>query len=394
MSCPQMPELQYRELAGRLVATSPDGRFPLWGTIELTERCNLDCLPCYIRKPLADKNAQENELSLAEWCELLDQLVDEGCLCLLFTGGEPLARYDFLDIYTHAKKKGLILTLFTNGTLLTPKIADHLAEWSPRMIEVTMYGRTPEVYERVTRVPGSYARFMRGIELLQERGIPFNLKTIVITANRHELWDMKSFAGDLGVAFRFDPLINPGLDGCQIPLDYRISPEQVVQLDREDADRWNGLQRFCDEFIRLPRNSESVYYCAAGINCFHIDAFGRMSVCLMVRESQYDARSGSFHDGWTHFLPSDLARKRRKPTPCQTCELHCLCYQCPGWAKLEKGDAETTVEYLCRVTHLRADALGLDYERKEGLSSHDTREKHRKTALRKAHVEYCQVRGR
>lgn len=367
MSCPQIPELPYRELARRLVATSSDGRFPLWGTIELTERCNLRCLPCYIRKPIADKNAQASELTLAEWCELLDQVVDAGCLCLLFTGGEPLARHDFLDIYTHGKKKGLVITLFSNGTLLTPNIADHLAEWFPRMIEVTMYGRSQEVYERVTRVPGSYARFMRGIELLHERRIPFRLKTIVVTANRYELWEMKAFAGDLGVDFRFDPLINPGLDGCRHPLEYRISPEEVVQLDREDDDRWNGLQRFCDDFIRLPMNSESVYYCAAGINGFHIDASGRMSVCLMVRSSQYDTRSGSFRDGWKNFLPSDLARKRKTSAPCQTCELHRLCYQCPGWAKLETGHAEGVVAYLCRLTHLRADALGIDYARKEGL---------------------------
>lgn len=374
MSCAQIPELRYSELAGRLVGSTPDGRFPLFGTIELTERCNLNCLPCYIRKPVSDQNARTSELTTAEWYDLLGQVADEGCLCLLFTGGEPLVRGDFRDIYTYAKKKGFVLTLFTNGTLLTPEIGDFLGEWPPRKIELTMYGRSQQVYETVTRVPGSYARFMRGLELLHERRIPFSLKTSIVAANVHELWEMKLFARDIGADFRFDPLINPRLDGCQTPLEYRISPEEVVQLDKEDSDRWNGLKRFPRELLRLPPSSESLYYCAAGINGFHIDALGRLSVCLMARERQYDTRAGSFHGGWTNFLAIDRATKREKTTPCQTCELHCLCYQCPGWGKLEEDHAESVVEYLCRVTHLRAEALGIDCGRKEDMCSHDSRE--------------------
>ena len=102
--------------------------------------------------------------------------MDEGCLWFLLTGGEPLVRRDFLEIYQYIKRKGLLATVFTNGTLLTPKIADVLAEWRPFAIEITLYGRTQETYERVTGIPGSHARCMRGIELIMERGLPLNLK--------------------------------------------------------------------------------------------------------------------------------------------------------------------------------------------------------------------------
>ncbi len=106
---------------------------------------------------------------------------------LLFTGGEIFARKDFLDIYTHAKKRGLLITLFTNGTQITPAIADYLADWRPFAIEITLYGRTRETYERLTRVPGSFDRCMRGIRLLKERGLPLKLKTVAVTINRHEM---------------------------------------------------------------------------------------------------------------------------------------------------------------------------------------------------------------
>ena len=99
-------------------------RVPLNGTIEVTRRCPLTCLHCYNNLPMNDGEARGRELDYDEHCRLLDELADAGCLWLLYTGGEIFARRDFLDIYTYAKKKGFIITLFTNGTLVTERIAD------------------------------------------------------------------------------------------------------------------------------------------------------------------------------------------------------------------------------------------------------------------------------
>ena len=83
-----------------------------------------------------------------------------------FHGRQIFARADFLDIYAYAKTKGFLITLFTNGTMVTPRIADFLAEWRPFAVEVTMYGATRVTYEALTQIPGSYDRCMRGIGLL------------------------------------------------------------------------------------------------------------------------------------------------------------------------------------------------------------------------------------
>ena len=98
--------------------------------------------------------APEGELTYEEHCRILDEITEAGCLWLLFTGGEIFARKDFLRIYTYAKKKGLIITLFTNGTLIDEQVADTLADWWPFLVEITIYGRTKETFERVTGVPG------------------------------------------------------------------------------------------------------------------------------------------------------------------------------------------------------------------------------------------------
>ena len=117
-------------------------RVPVEVSIEVTHRCPLQCQHSYNNQPMSDANARKQELSLEEHVRLLDELVELGCLWILYTGGEIFARKDFLDIYTEAKKRGFLITLFTNGTMITPRIADHLVEYRPFNIEITLYGAT------------------------------------------------------------------------------------------------------------------------------------------------------------------------------------------------------------------------------------------------------------
>ena len=159
MDCPAIPIADGEEFFEEMLAASPQRRLPLDGSIEITGRCNLRCAHCYISRDVADKDAAAQELTHQELCRLIDEIVDEGCLWLLITGGEPFVRQDTLDVFTYARKKGLLVTLFTNATLLTPRIADMLAEWGPSAVEITMYGRTQQTYEVVTRVPGSLRAF-------------------------------------------------------------------------------------------------------------------------------------------------------------------------------------------------------------------------------------------
>jgi len=303
-----------------------------------------------------DQDTIEKELKTEEVLHIFDQIAESGCLWLLITGGEPLLRKDFLEIYTYAKKKGFITTVFTNGTLMTPEIAEYLAEWPPRSVEITLYGATKETYERVTRTPGSFKRCIRGIDLLLERGIPLDLKTMVMTSNHDEIFQMKEYAEELGVKFRFDPILNPRIDGSKTPCNFRLSPEDVIKLDLADEKRVKEYREFCEKFVK-PFRSDNLYVCGAGISTFHIDPYGKMSPCEMSRFQGYDLRSGSFQEGWYEFIPKFLDLKPTGDYPCGRCELISLCGQCPGWAWLENSDPEAPVEYLCQIAHLRAAAF-------------------------------------
>ncbi len=338
-------------------------RAPLNATIEVTRRCPLACVHCYNNLPMGDRQAQADELSTAELCRVLDEMADAGCLWLLLTGGEIFARRDFLEIYTHAKRRGFIITLFTNGTLITEAVADYLAEWRPFAIEITLYGRTRETYERLTSVPGSYDRCLRGIHLLLDRGLPLKLKTVAVTVNKHEIRDMERFAEELGVEFRFDTEMNPRIDCSQSPLAVRLTPEECVEFDLQDPRRLAEWQLFAEQFLRpvhTPATSHQLYHCGGGIDSFAISPSGDMSICVLSQKDTYSVRRGSVHEGWHEFLRRVRDHKPvTRRTKCTDCELKAMCGMCPANGELENGDPESPVDFLCQVAHLRAHAFGL-----------------------------------
>ena len=354
----------YGEFSFALHKHFAEKRVPLEVAIEVTRRCPLECRHCYNNQPMADLAARDRELTREEYRDVLDELAEMGTMWLLFTGGEIFARKDFLEIYTYAKQKGFLITLFTNGTIISEKIAEYLREWPPFAIEITLYGRTKETYEALTGVPGAYERCLRGIRLLLERGLPLKLKTVGTSINRHEVIGMKEFAEqELGVKFNFDSIINPRIDCSQAPLGVRLSPEEVVALDMHwptvAAEHRKNLQR--DLEAPPAADPGTVYSCGGGVKAFAIDPYGHMSICVLSHQQTYDIRQGSVREGWERFLLAVRKQERRKPpTKCVRCRLHSVCSMCPANGELESGDAESPVEFLCEVAHLRAIALGCE----------------------------------
>ncbi len=357
-----MNAVSYGEFSLGLHHHFGDKRTPVDVSIEMTRRCPLECQHCYNNLPMGDLAARNRELSKQEYEAILDELADMGVIWLLFTGGEIFARKDFLEIYTYAKQKGFLITLFTNGILINEKIADYLVEFPPFAIEITLYGRTKQTYEALTQLPGSFDRCMRGIRLLQERGLPLKLKTVGTKVNCHEVIGMREFAEqELGVDFKYESLINPRIDCSQAPLEVRLSPEEAVALDLNWQKLASEYRQLLEQTItKTARPSSTVYVCGGGVKSFAIDPYGHMSICVISHQETYDIRSGSVRQGWEQFLIKVRQRERTRPTKCDTCRIQAVCSMCPANGELENGDQESPVDFLCEVAHLRALALGFE----------------------------------
>lgn len=358
MDCAHLPLLSLEEL-GRRLRKRPS---PLGGGMEVTYRCNLRCVHCYCRCEAGDARARASEMSLATIRHIVDQAAEMGTFWMSITGGEPLLRPDILDIYDHIKSKGILPILFTNGTLVTPRIADHLAQNPPLSVEVSIYGRTAATYESITGIPGSHARCIQGIRELVDRGIKVFLKTPVMVQNRHEIHSLEEFAESLGCSFRFGALLNPRLEHMEDrygPYGYGLSLEDHVELELGDDSRLKAWSSLRERMAATPQQ-DTVYTCGAGLFGYFIDAEGHMTMCVIGRSPSYDLKSGTFREGW------DLLRHTRQEVTnaetsleCRTCEHRVLCQQCPARAQLEYGEGAETqrVDWLCELAHIRAERL-------------------------------------
>jgi radical SAM protein with 4Fe4S-binding SPASM domain len=359
-----MDQLSYGAFSADLHQRQAGERVPMQVSIEVTRRCPLECQHCYNNLPMGDQNARSREMTTEEHFRMLDELVEMGCFWLLYTGGEIFARKDFLDIYTYAKKKGFLVTLFTNGTLITEKIADYLVEWPPFAIEITLYGRTQETYEELTQVPGSYERCLRGIKLLRERGLPLKLKTVATSINKHEITAMREFAEEeIGVEFKFDGQINPRIDCSQSPLAVRLTPEEVVAIDLHAPKGVSEYRRLAKHDLENPPSlaqNDTVYFCGGGMNSFAINAYGEMGICVISQQDTFRVQEAGLKRVWEESLLELRSRKRTRVTKCIQCRIQSLCGMCPANGEMENGDRESPVEFLCNVAHLRATAIGVE----------------------------------
>ena len=352
MQCPVKELSTTEEYLNDFYLRAARRHVPLSGSLELTCRCNLKCIHCYLGGNVLRGKRQLSEMSTARVLSLLDEITEAGCLNLLITGGEPLLRDDFPEIYRRAKEKGLLVTVFSNGTLVADRIVELFREFPPFEVEISLYGATAGTYEKVTGVRGSYEKCMEGVKTLLDKNIRVNLKTVLMTLNRHELSEMENIARKLGVRFRFDAAISPRIDGDRTPLALRISPEDAIEDEFSDPDR---LELWKNYFQGVKENllTDDLYGCRAGITGFHIDPYGRLQPCMMMLDIQRDVSEGGFVKEWNEVAAMIRKRKAGPEFSCRGCEKVNLCGYCPSFFMLENGAEDDRSEYLCRMGELR-----------------------------------------
>ena len=337
-------------------------RAPLSVSFEITARCNNDCRHCYINLPAADSQAQAEELSLDEILQIAEQAVGLGAMWCLVTGGEPLLRSDFPEIYLGLKRKGLLVSVFTNATLIRGEHIRLFKQYPPRDLEVTVYGVTEATYEAVTRRPGSFAGFQSGLRLLLENGLPFSLKAMALRSNLHELPEIADYCRlHTTGQYRFDPLLHLRYDrNPQLNTEIRgerLTPDQIVLLEQSDPERFSVMQKQCDELIQAETQHtgcDHLFHCGAGAGGFSVSYNGVFRLCdsLWTPGTTYDLRKGTLRQAWFDFVPRVLNLRSQNPAflqTCRVCPIINLCLSCPAHVYLETGEMDWETPYFCEV---------------------------------------------
>ena len=327
-------------------------RVPFSGSLALTHRCNLRCVHCYAKEDPFRQDIRDAELTTDQWLAIMADIKAAGCLYLLLTGGEPLLREDFPEIYTFAKRNGFLVTVFSNGTLVSDRIVELFRELPPRLVEISLYGATAGTHDRITGIPGSFSQTMQGIKKLLARGIHVRLKSMLMTLNLDGFAAIEELAHDLGVKFRLDAAIFPKLAGDRTPIDLRVSPRQAVALEMADPERAREWRDFYERFKIIPSGNK-VFACNAGKTTFHVDPDGRLFPCLIARSRNYSLVQGNFQEGWNGEIALIREEEVNDDYRCADCDKKSICGFCPGFFGLENGESQVPSDYLCALGKLR-----------------------------------------
>lgn len=339
----------------------------------LTARCNLSCVHCYLGAGPGCTAA--GELPTERALGLLDGFAAVNAPAVLFSGGEPLLRDDLWALAERSRALGLAASLSTNGTLITPEVAIRLKEAGIGYAGISLDGARAGTHDRLRGVPGSFQRAVEGIRNCVEAGVRCGLRVTATADNAPEIPQILELARTLGierfclywlvpsgrgqgaaVTRQVDPAVVPRI----LDLLYRAAsatPPEEMEILTVDApqDAVFVLERIRrDDPARYGdalRDAEASARCSAGDRVVNIDPRGRVYPCQFAQQPAFligDVRRQSFPELWHDADNPVLARFRSASRPengrCGACTSRDLCgYGCriralAGEGSISAGD--------------------------------------------------------
>ncbi len=361
-------------ISAYLHAKAKEKGVPLSGTFEITGRCNFNCRMCYVHNSDCNK-MKATELPAEWWIKLGREAVEAGMVFLLITGGEPLLRDDFAEIYEELSKMGCIISINSNGYLINDKIKELFKKYPPNRINVSIYGSDDEAYERFTGTRG-FTKVIENVKELRDMGIDVRFNCSITPDNRDDMKNIFNVCKALGFHIKTTSYMFPQirLNGVHGENENRLSAVEaaecrvewsILKYSPENlASRIRGMKRIIDEVLGkkdMDNPAEGVL-CRAGSTCFWVNKEGKMLACGMIDKS-FDINSLGFSEAWNKV--KSFASEIRLPKECANCAYRHLCNVCAAACYAETGDFSKKPDYICEFTKETARMTLLELERLE-----------------------------
>lgn len=330
-------------------------RIPISGGLELTGRCNLNCVHCY---EASDRN--NVSMSTEEIISLVNELEAKGVLSLYLTGGEAMLREDFNYIYEYIRKSGIIVGILSNGTTIKDDKIVLFKKYPPMMIDISIYGASEETYYKVTGKKNVFDVFIECLKKLKQNAIPFNLKTVLMKENINDLDKMRHIAEYFDVPFKFFTNIRPMNDGNKEPVNHMLTVDEAIAAEFSDknlVDFYLNIEN-SNEYMTERKKACNKYLCKIGQNGFFITHDGILHGCVRERKHGYDLKTGSFSYGWDNYLTKKIIEPTaEKSFLCAECKDMIFCDYCPAQFELETGDPIKPPKEICVMARKRKEFI-------------------------------------
>lgn len=336
---------------------------PVSATFELTSGCNFGCKMCYIHSQGAPCG---EELSAEQWISLGRQAQELGVIFLLITGGEPLSRRDFPEIYTALKRMGFVISINTNGSLLGGEIAKLFEELPPARLNISLYGAENSTYGKLCGVP-AFDKVMQNIERMRRIGVDVKINCSVTPDNCGDMERLCRLTGEMGLNMKLTTYMYPPVrrdagsvgsnSGRFTPKEaalYRVKYSLLTLGEEEFLRRAENLNAFFDSENECVDDIEAErgVRCRAGRSALWVDHLGNVSPCGMISGESPNAAQSTLAECW------QAVRQRtaeiRTPAECVNCRLRPLCPVCAAACKCETGSFDIAPKYLCEMSEYTA----------------------------------------
>jgi pyrroloquinoline quinone biosynthesis protein E len=255
--------------------------------LELTQKCNHDCLFCY--NVWKCKKYPKGEISTEDWKGLIRKLKTETKLKLIsLSGGEPLLRKDAVELIRFMTSEGITSNLITNGSLITEKIAKNCVDAGVSVFEIALLSSNENTYNKITRSK-DFKKMLEGIANVKQ----FDGKLVtVIVATKYNIKDVAETV-EMTIALGSDAIMfnrfNPGGMGIKYM-------KQLLPSVQELREAFQTLNKMSEEYGISITSSVPVQPCLIDMNdydklrfgyCpsgndksyFTIDSLGNVRVC-------------------------------------------------------------------------------------------------------------------
>jgi radical SAM protein with 4Fe4S-binding SPASM domain len=148
------------------------------------------------------------------------------------------------------------------------------------------------------------------------------------------------------------------MQGGKKPHELRLAPEEIVALESADVEKDRAWRKYLTEEQHAPIESEALFSCGAGRNSLHVDPYGNVQVCLMVKNFKHSLRERSLDEIYFEEFPRILGMRREPDSKCGGCSHRATCNNCPGMALWETQSNQGHVDFACRLSEVRAATYG------------------------------------
>ena len=341
-------------------------RYPVNGTFELTVRCNLHCKMCLFRHDDGETpQLMAKELTAKQWIDMAEQAAKEGTGSLLITGGEPMLRPDFCEIWEGIYKQGFIMELYTNATLVTPQIMETLKKYPPHKIGITLYGASRETYQAVCGNGSAFRMAVKGARELSLLPSLIQFRTTIIKDNYCDIESMENLIhsefGKERMLIQTRIVTKAVRGGCADAVSCRLDPEDNVnlalrrgfeQIKKCVGDTYHS-ENVSLKWVKQSKNTTdlkdakpTLFGCNAGMRDYTISWDGKLLGCQMLGVFSTDVLKEGLRAAWERFPAVVYLPDQNEE--CRQCQRKQLCNSCAASRVAGTGKINGCPDYFCR----------------------------------------------